>query len=69
MEFLKRVSGLPVAPISKEDIDILSDILDNSKHASNPDEKLIFNMCTKILDQIRRDKAPLFQASKNQQLP
>ena len=64
MEFLKRVSELPVAPISKEDIDKLSDILDNSKHASNPDEKLIFNMCTKILDQIRRDKAPSFSSIK-----
>ena len=69
VEILKKISRLPVAPISEKDINELSNILQRSVTEFATDEQiLIKSLCAHLLDQIRRDKAPSFSTIKESQI-
>ena len=69
MEFLKRVSKLPVAPLSEDNIEELANILSDSLVECNADEKSLFShLCTQLLDQIKKEKAPSFSTIRESQI-
>ena len=69
MEFLKQFSELPVAPISDSEIEELSKLFDISKNdLAESHKSLISHLCTQILDQIKRDKAPSFSSIRESKI-
>ena len=69
MQFLKRVSKLPVAPLSEDKIEELDNILSDSLVECNADEKSLFShLCTQLLGQIKNEKAPSFSTIRNLKL-